>query len=482
MPPARLLRSASPILAVLALLSLPLAGADEVAPAKVPELAEATRGPFEVLLELEGAFFPRDAVEVSYVPKLYGGVLEVVSAVGPGPVVKGQLLVAFDTEEIDRQIDGRRRDLEIAQLKFARQEEDARRAAEAAAIELAGIEIRRRQAEEELELFRAVHRPMRIEQAEFGLQGQEDRIQDEVEELQQLEKMYTADDLTEETEEIVLRRARRGLERSRRNLGFAQRRHTLFLEVALPREEEQLVLELRRQENAFAGARTKSDLALALSNAETEKARVALARQQEELRHLLADREALRIEAPVAGYAAPGAVVDGRWQKFDEMRRMLSPGNRVAVRQVLYTIVQPGNVGVVAKAAEKDLPRLKEGQDATVTAPASEGASFAAGVASVLPVGTGGKHEVVLALQATDKRIMPGQGCTVRVTVRRASDALTVPEAAVRARGEEHVVHEWVDGEAVARTVKVGATSGGRTEILDGLEAGRRVLAKAPKE
>ncbi len=60
------------------------------------------------------------------------------------------------------------------------------------------------------------------------------------EELRQLEKMYKADDITEETEEIVLRRARDNVEQAKFMLEFAQLNHDHALKFDLPRKEEQV--------------------------------------------------------------------------------------------------------------------------------------------------------------------------------------------------------------------------------------------------
>ena len=65
-----------------------------------------------------------------------------------------------------------------------------------------------RRAEDDLAYWNDVLRPAQIEEAEYRLDGQRNRLADQKEELAQLEKMYGEDDLTEETEEIVLSRAR----------------------------------------------------------------------------------------------------------------------------------------------------------------------------------------------------------------------------------------------------------------------------------
>ena len=62
-----------------------------------------------------------------------------------------------------------------------------------------------------LSRFLEWEKAMRLQEADLRLQGSKDNLADQEEELAQLEKMYKSDDLTEETEEIVLKRQRRAV-------------------------------------------------------------------------------------------------------------------------------------------------------------------------------------------------------------------------------------------------------------------------------
>ena len=69
----------------------------------------------------------------------------------------------------------------------------------------------------------------------------------------------------------------------------------------------------------------------------------------------------------------------------------------------------------------------------------------------------------------------------LKFTTVTKSDAITVPEDSVVTKGETHKVFVYADGKSTAREVETGATSGGRTEIVKGLDAGTKVLASPPK-
>src|ERR1043166_7318617 len=157
-------------------------------------------------VDLQGAFDAKDAVEIAVRPQIWGDELEVEEAGPSGTVEAGAGLVRFRTEKIDDAIRVAERELGIAKAILAVQTEEQRRQFEAAAIAMAKTELDARTAQRALDDFEKVEMPLRLEEADHGIQGTRNYIADQTEELAQLEKMYKADDLTEETEEIVLKR------------------------------------------------------------------------------------------------------------------------------------------------------------------------------------------------------------------------------------------------------------------------------------
>jgi len=479
---ARILPRLVLILALLPLLApVALPGEDDAAK-EPPKTVKVVRRPFTEKVETSGAFVPRQAIEVAYEPEVYGGALKIVTAADPGPVVVGQELVRFDDEEIARQIGDGERDLFIARARLEKQEADVRFRKKQVDMQRAKLETSLKRSEQALHLFLKVHKPTRIAQGEHNLEGAENRILDQVEELQQLERMYEADDLTEETEEIVIRRARRGLARARKSFEWQKKRHELFLEVTLPKEEHDLRVDVERKQVDLRSYVATSAPDFRRAEVELEKARTAFERQEKKMRDLRADRDALRLRAPADGYAVPGYFQGTAWKDIDGMRRVLVPEGRVKARQVLYTIVHAGNVGVRTVVGEADVLRVKAGQKAVVRPGAKPDVALDATVLEVLRVGSGGKYGVRLDLQETDKALMPGQSCKIEVVTRRVESALVVPSAAVHADGKRHFVHVVQGDESVAREIRVGATSGKYTEVLDGIEEGVEIHAKAPKK
>lgn len=443
----------------------------------------ATRGAFKVVVDLSGALEPEDAAEVTYEPEAYGGELKVVEAFRGGPVEAGQVLVRFSTEKIDEQLEAVARDVEIARRALARQQEEAKKANEASDAALARATLDRERAEKSQRRFLETDRDIRVKEAELRLKAAEDSIKDQEEELAQLRRMYGAGDAVEETERIVLERAQRQLDRSRISLDFQRNRHRWFMDVDLPDEARALELGVRREVLSHERVHATAAVALEQSRLELARAEAAFRKQEKALLDLRRDREALVLKAPRAGLAVPGACVRGKWQGVEETLKELVGGGKLRAKSPLFTIVTPGAVVVRTSVPEAKVLSVTPGMPVELRPAADERARLAGRVRSVAAVASDGGFPVVLEFVERDARLLPGFTVKAKVTVRDEPDVLTVPVKAVGGEGDERKVFVVTEGEEAPtpRVVRLGDTAGDRVEILEGLEAGERLLAAPPK-
>ena len=151
-------------------------------------------------IDAAGAIDATGPVEVAAKMQVFGEELEVEESSPGGPVEKGALLVRFKSEKIDEALRAAERDLGIARAQFAVATEDQKRQLDANAVALVKSAFDAKTAQTALDTFLRHDLPLRLEEADHNLQGTRNWITDQSEELAQLEKMYKADDLTEETE------------------------------------------------------------------------------------------------------------------------------------------------------------------------------------------------------------------------------------------------------------------------------------------
>lgn len=455
----------------------------EGAPAapKEPKTQAATKGRFVVTLDLSGTFEPKQSWEVLLDAEQWGGELEVAEMPMPGPVQKGAVLAKFKTDKIDEAIAATERDLTIAKVAFQKQSDELKRQEEAQAIAMRRAEIEAENAAQALNRFVEWEKDLRLKEADQRLQQTRDNVADQEEELRQLEAMYHADELTEATEEIVLLRAKRQLERMRFWQKSQETRDRVWRTNDLPREHENLALTNRKAIMDLEKARNVAPGAAEQLRTEHEKARVALARQEENLTKLRRDRALFELTAPESGWAVFGSFAKGKWTSSDAPPQALIAQGRYKVKpgQVLWTIVRPGDVSVRTTVPEASLFSVADGQSAKVRPGPMPRASLAGKVSRVARAAAGTDYEVLLDVEGADPRLMPGQTCKIQLTTLEKDDAVTVPASAVETDGDKRVVQVWDGSKQVRREVETGETSGGRTEILSGVSEGEKVVVPA---
>src|SRR5207244_4801617 len=94
--------------------------------------------------------------------------------------------------------------------------------------------------QEDLKKFVESDLPFAKKNAAFQAKSSKNYLEYAMEELKQLEKMYRADDIKEETEEIILKRQRDTVEAARNNLTNTEKRTEDLLKYDLPRREEDI--------------------------------------------------------------------------------------------------------------------------------------------------------------------------------------------------------------------------------------------------
>ncbi|WP_410822206.1 efflux RND transporter periplasmic adaptor subunit [Micromonospora sp. 050-3] len=165
-------------------------------------------------------------------------------------------------------------------------------------------------------------------------------------------------------------------------------------------------------------------------------------------------------------------------------------GGQVTAGTPVLTVVDTGQLGLLAEVDETDVLLVKAGVPATVELDAVTGASYDASVRSVdvLPTNSaqgGVTYRVRLTLGAgklaEDEPAPtphPGMNAIVHLRVREAVDAVTVPASAVfSADGRDAV---WVvrDGKAGRASVTVGVQGSDLVQILNGVQPGDRIVVR----
>ena len=109
-------------------------------------------------------------------------------------------------------------------------------------LSLASRKRSKEQSEEDLAYFEKTDRTHREKAAKQNLKRSTDYLSYAKEELEQLQKMYAADDLTEETEEIILTRAKNSVASAQFRMGIDETLNCSHLEKPPCRENTKVLV------------------------------------------------------------------------------------------------------------------------------------------------------------------------------------------------------------------------------------------------
>ncbi len=209
-------------------------------------------------LSLDGTFAASKMEEVALRPDSWSE-YEIVEVAELGAKVrKGQVLFKFDAKKIDEAIDDLELEQRLNELAIVRTEEELPRMETTLKMDFEDADRSDRETKEDFKRYNEIDRPMSVKSAEFMLKFYRSNFDYEKDELDQLEKMYKADDLTEETEEIVLKRQRNAVEFAEFSMENAKLNTDETLNIRLPRMDVRMKDSLDRA--ALAKARANGAL------------------------------------------------------------------------------------------------------------------------------------------------------------------------------------------------------------------------------
>jgi HlyD family secretion protein len=401
-------------------------------------------------------------------------------------VKKGDVIAKFDTEEIERKIRETTKSVELAKLGLQGTEAELKQLDKTTALDKALQERRIRNAEQDYKYFVEVEKPNTEKTTQRSIENSRHALEYATEEYNQLKRMYDEDELTEESEEIVLKRTQRDVENSQFYLEQAQMRAARALEYDLPRSLEQKTDELERSRLEHERMTINLPLEREKKVIAFEKSKLALEKEVLDLTRLNEDLSRMELTAPADGVIYYGRCQRGSWVGPQGPQRDIEVGKAVANDKPLLTIVNSGKLFLRADLSEAQLGRIQNGASGSATSAAFPGQPVQVTVQSKAAVPfQADKFDCRIAMDSALKGLMPGMSCKVRIVVRENPKAILVPEGSVftddgltqfvfvltkAADAEKKIAAQFEK-----RTVKTGFTSDKMTEVLEGLKAGELV-------
>lgn len=490
------MRSYRSLALAIPLLAAPVLPAQEEA--KETEIKPTT---FRHQISVEGFLLPATATAVQVDPKQWKNLLVKDFAAHGSIVKKGDPIVSFDVEKLEEHVENVGRSREAARLNLERAELELAAARKLAPLDLQSAREAAERARTSLEKWKSTWRPLQIEEYERDLKSAEQQLEYAKEELRQLEIMYKADDLTEETEEIMLKRSRWTVERSEFSLRQAKEQTEDGLKISIPRID-------RERQEAYDRAmialeKTEKDHAAALRLRELDviEKRHAFEKEEKNFSELRADLDLLRaVRSP-----ADGRVLWGDWTGDEgpaklgelEKKRAGAPRAFIAPQDVFATVVAgvPNRIHATISPENRRLigwrgPDAEEKPDgrrhATIeTAPDQP---FGVRILNVdAQPDSQGRFAVTLAFDSEAlgdddlPPVVPGLKARVVLAESRIENALVVPANLIETGFEngnrvQSVYIKTGEGAPEKRTIQTGPRGAKGVVVTDGIKAGEKLV------
>lgn len=146
----------------------------------------------------------------------------------------------------------------------------------------------------------------------------------------------------------------------------------------------------------------------------------------------------------------------------------------------ILTIMDPTLLCIDAEIYEKDIAKIRNGQEVEISVPAYAEETFMGKIRYISDV----LHEetrtitVRTEVENKDYKLKPGMFADIKIFLSHQSKALVVPEEAILDDKGEKIVFIKKEGKYFPQVVEIGTREGGYVEILSGIQEGNEVVTK----
>ena len=394
-------------------------------------------------------------------------------------VAKGDVLVRFDSEAIDKKLVDARSALETAKLSLAQAELDSKILLETSPNKLESLRRAAEIAKEENAYFTQTRRKAAEDSAAQALKRSEQILSNQREELKQLSKMYEADDITEDTEEIILVRQQDAVASAEFALRMEILDHKRTLSVTLPREAKSLADSERDTSISQKKAELDIPRTIELNKLALESLKTANLRAKQDLAELEADRALFESKAPADGTFYHGPIENGRWIPGEIVKTLVLQGHPPVNKAFATFVPATAKLALFAFVDEATARTLKPELTGVATLAGREDVEIPIKLLKLAAAPSpDGSYRADLSV-TWPKDLTPAAGATaqIRLISYQQPAAIVIPNKALDFEASGWTVAvKLADGKTERRPVKRGRVSKEETEILSGLEPGQVIV------
>lgn len=459
------------LLSIITLIGIQSAYADE---------HTVTAEAFHIETPLQAVFLPSKSEALHISPEEWGDYTIVSLAKHGDKVKKGDLLIGSDTGDIDEQIATLAKSITTETLNLAQTQQQLEQLKITTPRSLSTFERLEREASENLAHYLKTHHALEIDTAKRNVLSSEFYLSSQQEELEQLLKMYSEDDKTEETEEMILKRARYYVDRAQFALKTSRINADHTLNTDIPRKLESKKRAAKDARIANSEAKQKLPRELQIKQQTAEKAAKDLQDNKDKLTRLKTDRTMMSITSPIDGIVYYGEIQNGKWTT-EASTKILSIGHKLKAHTTLMTIIPTNTpLQLYSLASEEKLTGLSKAASGYASTKLNPYQRFPVQVNDVASYPSTKKLYLttITATLPSGMSVVPGMKAEVKIISQVIAEAIQVPVAYLQETvdGGHSVQVKLADGKSSTRKVVVGASNKKSAVITQGLDKGQVIV------
>ena len=456
---------------------------------KLPEFIKPLVQPFAIQLKLDGFLEDMDAYPLSVSTNSWSD-LRVKSPPPKGKTVKkGEILLKLDDEQIRRQIEQIHHDLAILQIDRDTLKIELELAKSLAPIQLEEIKRNEKYVKEDLQRFEEEDLPHQKKSMQMSLKRYEDYLLYSKEELNQLKQMYEEDDLTEETEEIILQRAQNDVEYMKFYVENARKNFQDFTNIKAPRSRSAIKDFSEKERLSLSALRKTNPANIQIKQLQLKKMEQEAKYLQKRKKDLEEDLQKMTLRSPADGRIYWGTFERGKWSGPQSFKNKLQKGGVLKPNETFATLCPGKRIRACLNVPEVHLHYLGDPVSGKINFAHDPDLSINSKILSVddtqhLPGIFGASF--FLKIPKSIVSPAPGTACSFTFVAYENSEALTLPAKVVfqdqHSPETDYVYILNKEDKIKKKIIEIGKKSGDILEVVDGISKRDRVLKEKPKD
>jgi HlyD family secretion protein len=454
---------------------------------KLPATISPESKHFKIQLTLNGFIEDTESIPLS-VKSFHWNDLKVIQPPIHGKSVgKGDVLLKLDDQKIKQQVESLSHDLSMLDADRNILQVEIELAEKLLPLRLKEIKRAEKYGREDLKRFQINDLPFEKKSVEMNLKRYQDYLLYSLEEFNQLKQMYQEDDLTEETEEIILQRAKNDIQYMQFYVESAERQVEEFNQLRKPRSLETLRGSVERENLHFQAQQKTNPAKIKIQKFQLSRLNKEREIIIEKKSHLNQDLKNMIIKSPANGTLYWGTFIRGKWSGTQPFLNKLQKGGNLKAHEPVLTLCPGNKIRACINIPETHLPSLsttKEGKIVFMSDPQSKYSAKVTRISTTADSPGTYTGYVNFSLPRDATRPRAGTSCNFSLTAYEKKNALLLPSNVIFTEDHDpEIQYVFVlgkSGKVKKRIIETGRKTAKVTEIIQGISRRDKVLKEKP--